>query len=248
MADMRPLQSELYQGTIGREGQEKAEAVAEKRGTPNRSESSSLPAHPSGPAPPARAQDTLVRTGAWLFRRRTWLPVPIAVALLLLPSSNPLFWWGVALTAAGEFVRLIAVREIGVISRTRSDRLGPLISTGPFSRVRNPLYLGNIAIWCGFALSAGLPALVLPIIAVLGLEYHAIVRWEEQLLEARLGESYRVYAARVPRWLPRLRVTRGERTSRARRAFTWQETIFSERGTLIAIGAGYALLWVKSRI
>jgi protein-S-isoprenylcysteine O-methyltransferase Ste14 len=33
---------------------------------------------------------------------------------------------------------------------------GPLVSSGPFARVRNPLYLGNIAIWIGFALTARL--------------------------------------------------------------------------------------------
>ena len=41
-------------------------------------------------------------------------------------------------------------------------------------------------------------------VVLLGLEYHAIVRWEERLLESRLGERYRTYAARVPRWIPTL--------------------------------------------
>ena len=57
--------------------------------------------------------------------------------------------------AAGELLRFWAVRHIGVISRTRSDRLGPLVETGPFALIRNPLYLGNIALWVGFTLSAG---------------------------------------------------------------------------------------------
>jgi hypothetical protein len=30
-------------------------------------------------------------------------------------------------------------------------------------------------------------------------------------------------------------------------AFSWKETFYSERGTLIAIAAGYVLLWIKSR-
>jgi hypothetical protein len=29
--------------------------------------------------------------------------------------------------------------------------------------------------------------------------------------------------------------------------FSWRDTFFSERGTLIAIAAGYALLWIKAR-
>ena len=76
------------------------------------------------------------------------------------------------------------------------------MSTGPFALVRNPLYLGNLAIWTGFAVSANLLWLVPLIVVLLGLEYHAIVRWEETLLEARLGDSYRSYMRQVPRWFP----------------------------------------------
>ena len=84
------------------------------------------------------------------------------------------------------------------------------------------------------------------VIGLLAIEYHAIVRWEEQLLEARLGDDYRAYAARVPRWFPKRR--RGERgLRRGHAAFSWRETFFSERGTLIAIAAGYLLLWLKLR-
>jgi len=84
------------------------------------------------------------------------------------------------------------------------------------------------------------------IVVVLAVEYHAIVRWEEERLEARFGDEYRAYAARVPRWLPRgNRGVRGIR--RGQLAFSWRETLFSERGTLIAMAAGYALLSLKAR-
>ena len=103
----------------------------------------------------------LVRLGGWLFRQRTWLPLPLAVALIVIPPSSagpaaPLWIAGLTLILAGESLRLWSVHHIGAISRTRSDRLGPLVSTGPFGRVRNPLYLGNIALWTGFAVTARL--------------------------------------------------------------------------------------------
>jgi len=175
--------------------------------------------------------------------------LPLIAAIVLVPGTQnaeptPLWLSGAALVLAGEAVRLWAVHHIGVISRTRSDRLGPLISTGPFSLVRNPLYLGNVALWVGFAVSARLLWMVPLILVVLGLEYHAIVQWEEHLLTARLGDSYREYAARVPRWLPT-----GAPLKRASSpaAYSWRETFFSERGTLVAIAAGYLLLWLKMR-
>jgi protein-S-isoprenylcysteine O-methyltransferase Ste14 len=151
------------------------------------------------------------------------------------------------LVVSGELLRLWAVRHIGVVSRTRSDRLGPLVATGPFARLRNPLYLGNIALWVGFSASAGLVWLIAPIVLLLAFEYHAIVRWEERLLEGRLGEAYREYAARVPRWIPLASpVSLNPRVSSPK--FSWRQTLFSERGTLMAIVAGYLLLWYKSQI
>ena len=210
------------------------------------------------------ATGTTTRLGGWLFRHRTSLPLPVALAILTLrigesPPSLALAAAGVAITAGGELLRLWAVHHIGAISRTRSDRLGPLIAGGPFASVRNPLYIGNITLWVGFAVASRLLWLAPVIVVLLGLEYHAIVRWEEHLLELRLGEAYRDYATRVPRWLPAtFGLARGRRSEQdvsmtsvisaaSRVSFSWRETLFSERGTLIAIAVGYLLLWLKLR-
>jgi protein-S-isoprenylcysteine O-methyltransferase Ste14 len=191
------------------------------------------------------------RAGGWLFRRRTSLPIPLALALLLIPPGGSVppdtrqFALGAAIVAAGELLRLWAVHHIGVISRTRSDRLGPLVSTGPFAFVRNPLYLGNIALWVGFAVSARLGWLVPIFIVVLGLEYHAIVRWEEELLLERRQDEYLAYATKVPRWIPSFPAGSFAATTPPP-SHSWSEAFFSERGTLIAIAAGYLLLWLKT--
>ena len=192
--------------------------------------------------------DDVVRVGGWLFRQRTWLPLPLAAALLFLPAptesapSAPFWIAGFALVLAGESLRLWSVHHIGAISRTRSDRLGPLVATGPFAFVRNPLYLGNVALWTGFTVTARLLWLAPLVIVLLALEYHAIVRWEEELLAERLGDGYRQYAARVPRWLP---FPAAAAATSSPSTFSWRQTLFSERGTLIAIGVGYALLLAK---
>jgi protein-S-isoprenylcysteine O-methyltransferase Ste14 len=179
------------------------------------------------------------------------LPLPLAIAILAIPSTQTraetaTILAGIGLTLAGELVRLWGVRHIGVISRTRSDRLGPLIDSGPFAYVRNPLYLGNIALWAGFALTAGLPWLAPIIVVLLAGAYHAIVRWEEGLLETRLGAAYREYAAHVPRWFPKSQGSR-LKAQEPKLLFSWRETVFSERGTLVAMAAGYCLLWLKAR-
>ena len=206
---------------------------------------------PTEPQSTEQDPDTLRQFGGWLFKHRTAIPIPIAVALLLIPTGTPPLslstssaWIGVPLVVAGELVRLWAVHHIGVISRTRSERLGPLIDTGPFSLVRNPLYLGNILLWIGFALSARLLWLVPIVVLLLALEYQAIVMWEERLLESRVGAPYRGYIERVPRWLPLLRAPTPAPSGGA---FSWRDTFYSERGTLIAIAVGYLLLWAKAK-
>ncbi len=200
----------------------------------------------SGPA----ARPALIGLGGWLFRHRTAIPIPVALVLLFvrMGESRPsplLAVGGAALVGAGELLRVWAVRHIGAISRTRADRLGPLVASGPFRFVRNPLYVGNLMLWSGFALSARLVWMLAVVLVVIGFEYHAIVRWEEQLLRARRGEEYLAYAARVPRWLP-LPGRLGLRTAPPA-PYSWLDTLHSERGTIIAIAAGFALLALKLR-
>src|SRR5438093_8042520 len=87
------------------------------------------------PSRPQQDPDVLARAGGWLFRHRTWIPFPIIFTLLVIPARNPprlTLFVGVVLVLAGELLRIWAVLHIGVISRTRSKRLGPLIATGPF--------------------------------------------------------------------------------------------------------------------
>lgn len=200
------------------------------------------------------SSDPTTQLGGWLFRHRTSLPLPVAIAILTLrvgeaPPSALLAGVGVAITVIGELIRLWGVHHIGAISRTRSDRLGPLVDSGPFGLLRNPLYVGNILLWVGFALTARLVWLAPMIFVLLAAEYHAIVRWEETLLESRLGQAYRDYCARVPRWMPGKKDLSAIPASSAvfSGSFSWRATLFSERGTFIAIIVGYALLWLKAR-
>ena len=117
--------------------------------------------------------------------------------------------------------------------------------SGPFALVRNPLYLGNIALWVGFALIARLVWMA-PVIAIaLALEYHAIVRWEEQLLDQRLGDRI----SRLPASVPLDSASQPDAPGARRlRLIDGASTLFSERGTLIAIAAGYALLWGEGAV
>lgn len=170
--------------------------------------------------------------GGWLFRNRGWLPVPLAlVCLVPRPELRPA---GLALVIVGEGLRLWAVGHIGRRSRTRGEAVGALVDVGPYARLRNPLYVGNLALWAGFG-TFGWPAAVV-VVPLLALHYAVIVRWEERQLAAQLGEPYVDYLRRVPRWWP----------GGAARPGVWDltEALRSERGTfavLAVIGGAFAV-------
>jgi protein-S-isoprenylcysteine O-methyltransferase Ste14 len=134
---------------------------------------------------------------------------------------------------AGEALRLWAVRHIGVVSRTRTTRLGPLVTSGPYAHTRNPLYVGNWLLWTGFALGSSLRWMVPLSWAIFALQHSFVVHWEEQLLAQRYPSSYGRYAGVVSRWWPRL--SRIGMHVPYRHPYPWSEVMFSERGTLGAI-------------
>jgi protein-S-isoprenylcysteine O-methyltransferase Ste14 len=78
-----------------------------------------------------------------------------------------------------------------------------IITSGPFSISRNPLYLGGILIFFGLALAANflwpLLALVLSVI----LCHTFLILPEEKYLENKFGEEYTTYKSTVHRWLGR---------------------------------------------
>jgi protein-S-isoprenylcysteine O-methyltransferase Ste14 len=186
------------------------------------------------------------QAGEWAFKQRSWLPVPIALVLLAssnwqIPGDIPIRA-GIALVAFGEFLRFWTVRQIGVISRTRATRWGPLVVSGPYRLVRNPIYVGNWFLWTGFVVWSGLLWMLPVAWLVFGLQYAAIVRWEEQRLLAHFGEPYARYMLAVRRWCPGTLLPPPESPGDPH---PWNEVLFSERGTLAAIIAMAILLTLK---
>jgi protein-S-isoprenylcysteine O-methyltransferase Ste14 len=78
-----------------------------------------------------------------------------------------------------------------------------LVVTGFYRYVRNPMYVGVLAIICGHFLWFGFWNLLL-YAAVIFVAFHTFVRYyEEPNLKKRFGKAYENYLRQVPRWLPR---------------------------------------------
>jgi protein-S-isoprenylcysteine O-methyltransferase Ste14 len=75
-----------------------------------------------------------------------------------------------------------------------------LLTDGPYRFSRNPLYVGGIAIWVGWAVLLGSVPVAAGLVVLTGI-YRAGVGSEEEMLERRRGDEWLAYAGRVPRWL-----------------------------------------------
>jgi protein-S-isoprenylcysteine O-methyltransferase Ste14 len=84
-----------------------------------------------------------------------------------------------------------------------------LVVGGLYRYVRNPMYVGVIAMICGQAVAL-LSAALLLYGTVFTATVATFVRlYEEPVLEDAYGESFRRYRSAVPGWIPRLRPWRG---------------------------------------
>ncbi len=89
-----------------------------------------------------------------------------------------------------------------------------LATTGPYSHVRHPQYVGFILVMFGFLLQWP-TILTLAMFPILVVMYVRLAHQEEREARAEFGEAYDRYAARVPGWVPRFGGTDAATSRRA---------------------------------
>ncbi len=79
-----------------------------------------------------------------------------------------------------------------------------LITTGPYSLSRNPLYFFSLLGFAGIGFASETFTLGIVLIVAMLVGYPAVIRQEEAALRARFGAAFDAYCARVPRFAPKL--------------------------------------------
>lgn len=179
-----------------------------------------------------------------VFRIRGFIPVPFVIAALVWADYNP--WYmllGTLLALEGEMLRINSVRYAGGATRTRNVGAPDLVSTGPYARMRNPLYAANMLIYSGFALASAAWFPYLPVIAFVffAVQYSLIISLEESTLRGLFGREYEDYCTRVPRLFPKLIAPDAHKPPN----FSLKVAVRQERSTLLGIGLSWILLILR---
>ena len=126
---------------------------------------------------------------SFVFKYSTFLTqyvsnyIRVPITLIVLVISGLLAWTGLKI----------------VFRETRED--SQVITSGVFSIVRHPIYLGSILLYLGFILlSLSLLSFLVWILIIVF--YYMISRYEEKLLIQRFGSAYEKYKKKVPMLLP----------------------------------------------
>jgi protein-S-isoprenylcysteine O-methyltransferase Ste14 len=173
-----------------------------------------------------------------LFRWRSFTPIPFLIAGLFLEDFRPVwFAAGLSLALSGELIRLWAVGHAGSITRTRNVGAPELVTSGPYARVRNPLYTGNMLLYVGLitAMAPRWPWLIALVLAWFWFQYTLIIQLEEEKLIQLFGEQYLEYSKAVPRIFPRFTPWSGNGANNTPRAMNWTKAWRSEQRTLQAL-------------
>jgi protein-S-isoprenylcysteine O-methyltransferase Ste14 len=100
---------------------------------------------------------------------------------------------------------------VGLFAKVGQGTLAPwdptrkLVAVGPYRFMRNPMISGVALLLIGQALLRGSWAIGIWAGVFVLINHIYFVLLEEPGLEQRFGEPYRVYKAKVPRWIPRLK-------------------------------------------
>jgi len=144
-------------------------------------------------APPLLIHPAFLALG-WLLAR--WHPLPLTDAVWLR-------WLAILCLAVSGWLAVWAI----LIFRREGTTINPLggtariVASGPFGFTRNPMYVALALAHLGIGLLLTEAWYLLLLVPTMLVMHFGVVRREERYLEARFGDAYRNYRARVRRWI-----------------------------------------------
>lgn len=199
-------------------------------------------------------QSELQSQGNFLFKYRSHLPLLFLVmglAVYLFEIYNGLerpynmdkSFFELICLAVAIFGLLIRVKIIGHTAKKTSGRntkqgqiAEELNTTGLYSFVRHPLYVGNFFMWLGVAMLTGNFWFTIAFILLYTVYYERIMFAEEQFLIGKFGKQYTDWSKNVPAFIPKFK-----NYSKPKYSFDLIKVIRMEKNGLAAI---FILFWL----
>lgn len=207
-------------------------------------------------------QEDMRKEGNWLFKYRSYLPLFILViglALYILKEFNLNFILGQETTY--EFIYNFICLGIGLLGlyirfhvvgyaaentsgkNTAEQKADTVNSTGFYSIVRHPLYLGNFLMWLSAAMLIANIWFILVFCLVYWVYYERIMYAEEAYLREKFGDNYLNWANTVPAFFPKLKSYR-----KPTLPFNWMKAIKSEKNSFAALTLIFCLFDIIGQI
>jgi protein-S-isoprenylcysteine O-methyltransferase Ste14 len=189
------------------------------------------------------------KQGHWLFKYRGVLPIILlfaGTALYLRTEMDPSTWflentpyeiyYEMACLLIGLSGFVIRAYTVGYSPDNTSGRntqeqvADVLNTTGIYSIVRNPLYIGNFFMWAAVALLTGNFWFVGAFILFYVLYYERIIVAEEKFLISKFGNEYTEWAKKTPVALPAF-----SKFKKSGLKFNWKKVLRQEKNGLAAL-------------
>lgn len=199
------------------------------------------------------------KQGNWLFGLRSYLPLLIIPMFLIalydqtagctgasVPSSQ--YWEAFCfiLSLFGLSIRCITVAYVpsGTSGRnTKGQIASELNTTGIYSIVRHPLYLGNLIMILGLLLFIGVWSFALIGMLLFWIYYERIAFAEEEFLREKFGIHYQEWAEKTPAFFPRFKNWKSPSLT-----FSTRELLKREYHGFLAIIASFTFLVLAREI
>lgn len=197
-------------------------------------------------------QESLEKQGNFLFRHRSFLPLLIlaaGIAVFYIDLQNGLLTdddayhqlelFSLMVSFFGLAIRIIAVGHTPANTsgrNTKQQLADEVNTTGIYSTVRHPLYLGNFFMWLGAVLLIGNGWFTLVFALAYWIYYERIMYAEEQFLRAKFGKKYLDWANRTPAFVPSL-----SKKKKSIYPFSLKKVLKKEKNGVLAI---FALLFI----
>jgi len=157
------------------------------------------------------------KSGNWLFKHRGELPILLfvmAIPVVYLSNTDYLSdeieilitLIAVLTSAFGFAIRAYAIGTTPKGTSGRNTKEGQIAeslnSTGIYSILRHPLYVGNYFMWIGIALFTFNFSFVMIVSLAFWLYYERIMFAEERFLEKKFGNTYLDWSLTTPAFVP----------------------------------------------